>query len=123
MAYPLISECPVCQNDLNITKLECTHCHTTVENIFELSKFARLSMEQLHFIEVFIKCRGNIKEVEKELKISYPTVRGKLDDLISALGYSTNKKEEIDQNSIMVRLEKGDITAEEAIKLLKGEGS
>ena len=123
MAYPLISECPVCGKQLKITKLQCTHCHTVIENEFELSNFASLSREQLNFIEIFLKCRGNIKEVEKELGISYPTVRGKLDDIISSLGYSTIKKVEIDRKKVILMLEKGEITAEEAISILNGEES
>ncbi len=124
MAYPLISECPVCNKQLKITKLQCTHCHTTIENEFELSKFARLNKEQLSFIETFLKCRGNIKEVEKELGISYPTVRGKLDDIISSLGFPTTKKvEKIDRKKVISMLEKGEIKAEEAIKILNGEES
>lgn len=119
MAYPLLTNCPVCSKQLKITKLQCKHCHTTVENEFELSKFAALGQEQLHFIEVFLKCRGSIKEVEKELGISYPTVRGKLDDIITALGYSLAKKQEVDKKKIVSMLEKGEITAEEAITLLK----
>ncbi|MEH7336781.1 DUF2089 domain-containing protein [Neobacillus drentensis] len=119
MAYPLITNCPVCSKQLKITKLQCSHCQTTVENEFQLSKFAALGQDQLQFIETFLKCRGNIKEVEKELGISYPTVRGKLDDIINSLGYTTNKKMEIDKKKIVSMLEKGEITAEEAIHLLK----
>lgn len=123
MAYPLVSECPVCGKQLKIMKLACTHCHTTIENEFELSHFAALSREQLNFIEIFLKCRGNIKEVEKELGISYPTVRGKLDDIISSLGYSTNKKAEVDRRKVIMMLEKGEITAEEAIAIINEEES
>ncbi|MFQ3544428.1 DUF2089 domain-containing protein [Halobacillus rhizosphaerae] len=123
MAYPLISECPVCSKQLKITKLECTHCHTTIENEFELSTFANLSKDQLTFIEVFMKCRGNIKEVEKELGVSYPTVRGKLDDVVASLGYSPSKKVKTDRNQVILMLEKGEITAEEAISKLNGEES
>lgn len=119
MVYPLITNCPVCSSQLTITKLECSHCHTTVENEFKLTKLAALGQDQLHFVEIFLKCRGNIKEVEKELGISYPTVRGKLDDIISALGYSTQKKPEVDKKKVVTMLEKGEITAEEAIQLLK----
>ncbi len=123
MAYPLLSNCPVCSKQLTITKLECTHCHTTIENEFELSKLAVLEKEQLDFIEIFLKCRGNIKEVEKELGVSYPTVRGKLDDIISSLGYTANKKAEVDRKKVVTMLEKGEITAEEAISILKEEDS
>lgn len=124
MKYPLISTCPVCREQLTITRLQCTHCHTTIENHFELSKFASLTNEQLRFIEIFLLCRGNIKEVEKELGVSYPTVRGKLDDVIAALGYSTNRKQEkMERKKIIAMLEKGEITAEDAIALLKREDS
>ena len=121
MAYRVITKCPVCSKPLKITRLYCSHCHTTIENEFELSKLALLSGEQLHFVETFLKSRGNIKEVEKELGISYPTVRGKLNDIIAALGYSIDKKSEVDEKKVVSMLEKGEITPEEAIKLLKEE--
>ena len=123
MAYPLISTCPVCNKQLTITKLECTHCHTTIKNQFKLSKWTVLGKEQLDFIETFLKCRGNIKEVEKELGVSYPTVRGKLDDIITSLGLAANKKPEMDRKKVVLMLEKGEITAEEAISILKEEDS
>ncbi|WP_394234423.1 DUF2089 domain-containing protein [Niallia oryzisoli] len=124
MAYPLLTNCPVCRKSLTITRLQCNHCQTTVENEFEVSGLAALGKEQLHFIEIFLKCRGNIKEVEKELGISYPTVRGKLDEIITALGYTSQKKPEVDKKKIVSLLEKGEITAEKAIQLIKeGEES
>ncbi|MDZ5472941.1 DUF2089 domain-containing protein [Bacillus sp. 31A1R] len=124
MSYPLLTNCPVCRETLKITRLQCNHCQTTVENEFEVSRLAALGQEQLYFIEIFLKCRGNIKEVEKELGISYPTVRGKLDEIISTLGYSSQKKPEVDKKKIVSLLEKGEITAEKAIQLLKeGEDS
>ena len=119
MAYPVISHCPVCSETLKITKLRCSSCHTTIENEFELSKLASLSNDQLHFVEVFLTCRGNIKEVEKELGISYPTVRGKLNDVVSSLGYEIKKKNEVDEKKVVAMLENGEITTEEAIRLLK----
>lgn len=121
MAYQVISQCPVCSETLKITKLHCSHCQTTIENEFELSKLASLSSEQLRFVEVFLTCRGNIKEVEKELGISYPTVRGKLNDVVGSLGYETKKKNEADEKKIISMLENGEITSDEAIKLLKEE--
>lgn len=121
MTYKIITNCPVCSKTLKVTRLHCSHCHTTIENEFELSKLASLSKEQLHFVEIFLTCRGNIKEVEKELGISYPTVRGKLNDIISALGYEPKKKNEVDEKKVVTMLENGEITAEEAIKLLKEE--
>ena len=69
----VISRCPVCGGELKVTRLKCEECETVIENDFVLSKFDYLSGEELYFTETFIRCRGNIKEVEKELKISYPT--------------------------------------------------
>lgn len=121
MAYKVISKCPICSNRLGIVKLKCNKCGTVIENDFEFSKFEYLGAEQLDFMEVFLKCRGNIKDVEKELGISYPTVRAKLDDVVSALGYTVVKKPGLGNKEILDMLEKGDITAEQAINMMKNE--
>lgn len=119
MTYKIITQCPVCSSKLNVTKLKCKKCDTVIENDFELSKFSYLTMEQLNFVEVFIKCRGNIKDVEKELGISYPTVRGKLEDLIASLGYTQSNEKEDNRAEVIDKLEKGEITAEQALDLLR----
>lgn len=118
--YKVLSECPVCSNKLSVQKLKCYKCHTVVENDFKLSKFDYLSTEQLHFVETFIKCRGSIKEVEKELGISYPTVRAKLDEVIVSLGYMPKNTTPTKSNTdILDALEKGEISADDAIQTLK----
>ncbi len=120
MTYKVISKCPICSAELHIIKLKCDNCGTVIENDFEFSKFECLSEEHLGFIEVFLKCRGNIKDVEKELGISYPTVRSKLDEVVSALGYSTEaKKISTSSTEILDMLEKGDISPEQAINMIK----
>ena len=121
MAYPVITNCPVCSHKLKVTKLSCPHCRTTIENEFELSKLASLSKDQLDFVEVFLVCRGNIKEVEKELDISYPTVRSKLDDVISSLGYDvgSNERSQVNRREVLDLLSQGLITYEEALKMMK----
>jgi hypothetical protein len=119
MGYKLLTKCPVCSSNLRIVKLKCNKCSTIIENEFELSKLAYLNNEELNFIEVFIKCRGNIKDVEKELGISYPTVRAKLDEVISSLGYSVVKQKTVNNNEIIDMLEKGEISAEQALNMLK----
>jgi hypothetical protein len=120
MTFPIITTCPVCSQQLQITRLQCAHCHTTIENEFQLSKLSSLAKEQLHFIEIFLTCRGNIKEVEKALGISYPTVRGKLDEIILALGHSSQKKQDVvTKREIISLLEKGEISPEEAVEMLK----
>ncbi|MDP4088456.1 MAG: DUF2089 domain-containing protein [Bacillota bacterium] len=119
MAYKILTQCPVCNSKLTVTKLKCKKCNTVIENDFELSRFSYLTSEQLNFAEVFIKCRGNIKDVEKELGISYPTVRGRLEDLAASLGYAPVRDKEDNSAEIIEKLDKGEITAEQALNLLK----
>jgi hypothetical protein len=119
MGYKLLTKCPVCSSNLRVVKLKCKQCGTIIENEFELSKLSYLSSEELNFIETFVKCRGNIKDVEKELGISYPTVRAKLDEVIEALGYSAAKQKTVNNNEVIEMLEKGEITAEQALNMLK----
>lgn len=119
MPHPILTNCPVCQNTLTVTRLQCHHCDTTIENEFSFSNLSLLSKEQLQFIEIFLLCRGNIKEVEKELGISYPTVRGKLNDIIEGLGHDTKPKQVTNERKIVGMLERGEISPEEAIVMLK----
>lgn len=124
MNYKAPSRCPVCEHELSISRMTCTHCQTKIEGSFTSCKFCKLPPEQLEFIEIFIKSRGNIKDVEKELGISYPTVRNRLDGIIQALGYSVEKEfdtgeEKNRRQEILNSLEKGEITSAEATKLLR----
>ncbi len=119
MIKNVIGECPICESDLIVTKLQCTNCKTEISGAFQLSKFNYLSKEHLYFIEVFIKNRGNIKNVEKELGISYPTVKRNMDEVIESLGYKVSDEDDIKKEEIFKKLEKGEITAQEAAKLIK----
>lgn len=127
MQYKAPSRCPVCDHELAISRMTCNHCQTKLEGNFTSCKFCRLPAEQLEFIEIFIKCRGNIKDVEKELGISYPTVRNRLDGILLALGYRVEKFEDAEEEKnrrqeILASLEKGEITSQEAAKLLRKTG-
>lgn len=127
MKYKAPGKCPVCGERLSITKLSCPKCTTAIEGDFQPCEFCRLPEEDLEFVKVFIKCRGNIKDVEKELGISYPTVRGKLDAVIRGLGFEIPTKETAPdreirdnaRNEILDRLSKGEITAKEATERIK----
>lgn len=121
MAKEVLGKCPVCGNDTEITKIRCNSCGTTIEGQFQLCRFCRLTEDQKNFLDAFIKCRGNIKEVEKELGISYPTVKNKLDDLASALGYKTEPEVEDTgkKKDVLSKLDSGDISVEEALDMLK----
>lgn len=128
---PVISVCPVCKHDLKVTKLSCDHCDTVIEGSFTLSKFNYLETEKLYFIEVFVKNRGNIKAIEKELNISYPTVKKMLDDVIVGLGYTPDNDQEENQStkeenesresksSILQKISNKEISVLEAVELLK----
>ena len=72
MANPVIARCPICAEALSVARLECASCGTRIEGSFALGRFHQLSSEQLDFLETFIKARGNFKDVERELGISYP---------------------------------------------------
>ncbi len=128
---PVMSACPVCKHDLKVTKLVCDHCDTVIEGNFTLSKFNYLETEKLYFIEVFVKNRGNIKAIEKELNISYPTVKKMLDDVIVGLGYSLDNEledEEVNKEkqepkaskaSILEKIANKELSVLEAMELLK----
>ncbi|HZX20996.1 MAG TPA: DUF2089 domain-containing protein [Clostridia bacterium] len=121
MKKEVLGKCPVCGEELYVTELSCHKCHTHIRGDFILCRFCRLTDEQKSFAEVFIKNRGNIKEIEKELGISYPTVRGKLEDIIGAMGYSPKLEETgADKKEILKRLADGEITPEEALRFLQG---
>lgn len=115
--------CPVCNHEMTISSLSCSKCKTRLEGNFTTCKLCRLPVEQQEFIEVFLKCRGNIKDVEKELGISYPTVRNRLDGLVRALGYKVQKYDHIEEKrrreEVLNLLEKGEISPQEAARLLK----
>ena len=114
-----ISKCPACgANDFEITRLRCRTCDTSIEGHFSQSRLASLSEEHLRFVEIFIKCRGNIKDVERELGISYPTVRGRLDRVIDALGFGGVESGRR-RRDILESLSRNEMTAEEAVAALK----
>lgn len=127
MKYKAPGKCPVCGEKLSITKLGCPKCSTAIEGDFQPCEFCRLPEDDLDFVKVFIKCRGNIKDVEKELGISYPTVRGKLDAVIRGLGFEVVAKEtsqdkemkEAARSEILDQLSKGEISAKEATEKIK----
>ncbi|HXF81306.1 MAG TPA: DUF2089 domain-containing protein [bacterium] len=116
-------KCPVCSADLEVVRLQCSSCGTAVEGHFDLSKFSRLNPDQLAFLELFLRARGNIKEVERELGLSYPTVRARLDALLAALGYAVEPERRAEtarrRREVLDALDAGTISAEEALRMLR----
>lgn len=122
MKKEVIGKCPVCQSELKVTEITCKKCKTKISGEFDLCKFCKLDTEQKYFAEIFIKNRGNIKEIEKELGVSYPTVRRLLDEVISSLGYKPQSGvTSVNKSEILEKLSKGEITSNEALKILNGE--
>lgn len=125
MKYPLPHQCPVCRSQLIVRELCCETCDTALRGRFQTTRMAALNEEQLRFVETFIKVRGSMKEMERELGISYPTVRNRLEQIVEAMGYEkedlnadmTQRIEER-RKEILARLARGEISTMEAIKKL-----
>jgi hypothetical protein len=117
---------PVSGGELHISELTCDESGVTLRGRFEIPRFAKLDDDQARFLETFLRCRGMLSGVEKELGISYPTVRARLDSLLEALGLTpvkdeSPKKEKLERKKqkILDQLEKGEITPGEAKEKLK----
>ena len=118
--HPVITNCPVCGESLRVTRLECGACHTAIEGDFTLGLLGRLSREQLDFVELLVKNRGNINGVANDLKVAYNTARSRLDDVIAALGYMPPGDEtRPDRRTVLDRLAAKEISVEEAMRMLR----
>lgn len=82
----ILTRCPVCDGTLGVSELHCRQCRTTIHGVFDPCRFCTVSSEHLGFIEMFLRCEGNLSRVEKELGLSYPTVRNRLQAALTALG-------------------------------------
>jgi hypothetical protein len=143
MVHDVIATCPVCSGELTITRLHCRACGSALEGEFGVGRFGRLDREQLALLESFLRSRGNLKEMERELGISYPTVRGRVDALVRALGFGDaplddealgdgdvdldTSASDVDTSAqrreILERLARKEIGAEEAAEALRALGT
>jgi hypothetical protein len=118
----------LCGGEIAVTRIHCRECDSTIEGRFTAGPFAQLTPEQLDFIETFIRCEGKFNRMEDELKLSYPTLRNRLHELIRALGYEPRGGEEPagltdeERQSILEDLDAGRISAEKAMQLLQERG-
>ncbi len=78
-------QCPSCETPLRVGRLYCPECETEVCGSFELPLLARLSEKEQQFVLDFVKSSGSLKDMAKNMGVSYPTVRNVLDDLIDKL--------------------------------------
>jgi len=88
MKYQVIGYCPICNIKLKANKLGCSQCGTELSGQFHLSKFAYLKEDEIIFVELFVKNAGNMKQLQSELGVSYPTAKKMLNDIIFSLGYN-----------------------------------
>lgn len=121
--FSVINTCPVCQEEMMVTRLRCPNCSSELHGNFQISRLNRLSPKQLSFVEVLLKNRANVYRAAEELKISYSTARGRLDEIVHALGYPVSEPAVRDvspeQRQIILKsLSEGKITAEEALDML-----
>ena len=127
-----LAACPVCEGAIQISELECTKCHATIRSTFSTCRFCRLGAEHLAFIELFLRCEGNLSRVEKELNLSYPTVRNRLSAAVAALGLLGEDEAPppmLGESQIMEKrrslldsLARGEISAEAVAEALKHIG-
>ncbi len=119
MAHEILHNCPVCNKSLHVSKLHCPHCDITIEGDFEAERLLSLTAEQRSFVFSFLRNRGNIREMEKELGISYPTVRSRLDQVIAALGLEPAAPKAPTRKEILEMLSRGELTQEQAMEMMK----
>ena len=140
MPHDVISTCPVCSGELAVTRLHCRSCGTTLEGEFSVGRFGRLTREQIGLLESFLRSRGNLRDMERELAISYPTVRSRVEALIRALGFGPRDGDESTdeataeagatgatdaaaaRQSILERLANHEITADDAATAIRALG-
>ena len=134
--HDVIATCPVCANELFVTRLRCGECGTTIEGEFGVGRFGRLNREQLALLESFLRSRGNLRDMERELSISYPTVRARVEALVRALGFGP--RDEADavpaaaastpddilagRREILERLSRRELSAEDAAEAIRALG-
>ncbi|MEW5870533.1 MAG: DUF2089 domain-containing protein [Chloroflexota bacterium] len=119
------TRCPLCGGEIAVTRIYCRDCDTTIEGRFVGGPFSQLTPEQLNFVEIFVRCEGKITRMEDEIGLSYPTIRNRLHEVIRALGYEPGVSEEPvglseeDRQRILEDLDKGLISAEDAMRMIR----
>ena len=119
-------KCPACGDGLYATQLSCSRCDTTVQGSFSLSAFDKLSADSLRFLEIYVKNRGNLKEMERESGESYQALRSRLNAIIGEMGFEVDTEEEgereelaDERRQILDRLDRGELGAQEAAEALQ----
>jgi hypothetical protein len=129
----IVEACPACGSQMLVTRLSCNSCETEVTGKFQTTRFDRLSPGSLSFLEQFVRLRGNVKEMERELGVPYNAVRTRLDEVIRELGFDAparSAEEEVrtgeplpaalpQRREVLERLERGEIDPARAVAELE----
>ena len=118
--HPIITRDPVSGNELIVTRLECPQSGIVIEGQFSLGWIGRLTREQLDFVELLVKNRGNIQKLAQDLDMAYNTARSRLDEIVTALGGAPEGDGRADRRLVLDRLAAKEISVEEAMRMLKG---
>ena len=119
-----IPNCPNCGRPMLVTRLQCTSCETVIQARYEPCRFCRLPEESVRFLGAFVKNRGNLKEMERELGQSYWSLRNRLNELILELGFEVTPGDEdktdpdLQRRAILEQLKQGEIDAGTAAVML-----
>lgn len=118
--------CPSCRHELEVTRLQCPACGTEVAGHFGLGRLASLPEPHASLIDLFLRMRGNMKDMERALGLSYPTVRARLEEALVAAGYTSDGEAGTREaaaaarrTEILAGLQAGEITAAEAATKLR----
>jgi len=113
-------KCPACDGNMTITELSCPDCKTSVRGSFALPDFSLLTTEDGQLLRTFLAARGKIKEMERVLDLSYPTVKSRLERLLSKLDLGGAPEEgRKRQLEIIEKLRRGEISEQTAKQQMK----
>jgi hypothetical protein len=112
------ANCPVCNHRLATTRLTCPDCSTELSGAFTSCEFCVLTDEDREVLRVFLASRGNMKELERHLGVSYPTARARFDALLGKIGIDRPAPAAPSRVELMEQVARGEIDIDEALKRL-----
>ena len=120
LEYRAPSDCPVCGDQLAVIRLGCASCGTEIGGVFRTCEFGALNEKETDMLRVFLASRGNLREVEKHLGVSYPTARLRFAELLEKLGLGETPEPEaaLSREEILSEVASGALTPDEAQELI-----
>lgn len=115
------TDCPVCGDELVTTRLGCPSCGTELSGHFVRCRFCSLDAKEQELLDVFLASRGNLREVEKHLGVSYPTARARFTELLAALGLAGEPEATDARADVLAQVASGALSPQRAAELLQGQ--